>query len=121
MTARKTSKYDFVGKRKMFALLSIALCIASLLLFFIVKPTWGIDFTGGTEIHLAFQQPIQADELRTVVRGKFEQVNVQQVGDEKSNEYLIRIENPKEGSESVQGDIEKLLKTAFGDDFIAYF
>lgn len=118
MTARKTSKYDFVGKRKTFALLSLVLCIVSLLLFFIVKPTWGIDFTGGTEIHLAFAQPIQADELRTVVRGKFEQVNVQQVGAEDANEYLIRIENPKEGTESVQGDIEKVLKGAFGEDFI---
>jgi preprotein translocase subunit SecF len=118
MTARKLSKYDFVGKRRSFALLSITLCIISLLLFFIVKPTWGIDFTGGTEIHLRFQDSIQADELRSAVRGKFAQVNVQQVGDDQANEYLIRIENPKEGTESVQGDIEKKLKTAFGDDFI---
>ena len=118
MSARKASKYDFVGKRKTFALLSITLCIISLLLFFIVKPTWGIDFTGGTEVHLQFDKPIQADKLRTAVRGKFAQVNVQQVGDEQANEYLIRIENPKEGTESVQGDIEKVLKEKFGEDFI---
>ena len=118
MSARKTSKYDFVGKRQTFALLSIVLCIISLLLFFIIKPTWGIDFTGGTEVHLRFEQSIQADELRTAVRGKFDQVNVQQVGDEQENEYLIRIENPEEGTESVQGDIEKVLKETFGEDFI---
>jgi len=118
MSARKTSKYDFVGKRQTFALLSIVLCIISLLLFFIIKPTWGIDFTGGTEVHLRFEQSIKADELRTAVRGKFDQVNVQQVGDEQENEYLIRIENPEEGTESVQGDIEKVLKETFGEDFI---
>ena len=118
MTAKKTSKYDFVGKRKTFALVSTVLCLISLALFFVVKPTWGIDFTGGTEVHLKFDQQVAADQLRAVVKEKFSQVNVQQIGSEKDNEYLIRIENPKEGSEGSQEKIESLLKQAFGEDFI---
>ena len=69
---------------------------------------------------MQFAESIQADELRSAVRGKFDQVNVQQVGDEQANEYLIRIENPKEGTESVQGDIdigmlEPQMQSAFAD------
>ena len=117
MSVKKTS-YDFVGKRKNFALLSTILCIISLALFFVVKPTWGIDFTGGTEVHLKFDKPVAADQLRNVVGEKFSQVNVQQIGSDGDNEYLIRIENPKEGSEGVQEKVEGLLTQAFGSDFI---
>lgn len=117
MSVKKTS-YDFVGKRKNFALLSTILCIISLALFFVVKPTWGIDFTGGTEVHLKFDKPVAADQLRSVVGEKFSQVNVQQIGSDGDNEYLIRIENPKEGSEGVQEKVEGLLTQAFGSDFI---
>ena len=117
MSVKKTS-YDFVGKRKGFAVLSVILCIISLAVFIVIKPTWGIDFTGGTEVHLKFENPVAADQLRSVVGEKFSQVNVQQIGSDGDNEYLIRIENPKEGSEGVQEKINAALTQAFGADFI---
>ena len=50
---------DFVGKRKPAAIASVIMVIASLALFFGQGPNWGIDFTGGTEVHLKFSDAIE--------------------------------------------------------------
>ena len=55
------TRIDFVGKRKFAAVLSILLVTLSVVLFIVVKPNWGIDFTGGNEIQLQFVDPVAAD------------------------------------------------------------
>ncbi len=54
---RQNTKIDFMAQRKWAALLStvvILLCFASLA---INGLTWGLDFTGGTQVQLSFEQP----------------------------------------------------------------
>ena len=118
MAARKKNNYDFVGKRQIFAVVSVTFCLISLFLLFVVKPSMGIDFSGGTEIHVKFEQDVQADKIRTVIGESFSDVNVQQVGAEDSFEYLIRIKIVEEGLEEKENQIAALLKKSFGEDFI---
>ncbi len=47
---------DFVAWRRVAAGVSSLAIVASIALFVFVGPRWGIDFTGGTEIQLRFQQ-----------------------------------------------------------------
>jgi len=60
-------KIDFVSKRKVAGLISTVLVFASIALFVFVGPTWGIDFTGGTEMHLKFQDDTPIEDLRSAL------------------------------------------------------
>ena len=57
--------FDFVAWRNQAAAFSTALVVLSWAAFGLVGANWGIDFTGGTEVQLAFEQPIEIAELRT--------------------------------------------------------
>jgi len=111
---------DFVGKRKPAAVFSVILVIASLVLFFGKGPNWGIDFTGGTEVHLKFNDSIEISEVRTAL----EQLNlgndaVQQIGADEEGEYVIRIQDPEFGAAETRTAVESALKKRFGADWIS--
>ena len=55
-TTDRSNRFDFVGPRRIFAMLSAVLCICSAALFMFIGPTWGIDFTGGTLIELGYEK-----------------------------------------------------------------
>lgn len=66
----KDTHIDFIGKRKiaiLFSLILITLGIVSLILK--SGPKYGIDFTGGTSLHLKFEKPITVGEVRSILSG----------------------------------------------------
>ena len=92
------SNYDFVGKRRILGVFSVIMVTAAWALFFTIGPNWGIDFTGGTELHLAFEEEVTIDELRTSLRSiGLDDDSVQQVGNRNNSEYKIRVQDAKGG------------------------
>ena len=86
---------DFVGMRKFAAMMSTLLVSASLALFFLVGPTWGIDFTGGLEMHLKFQESTSIGDLRGALSEmEISDDSVQQINDPSQNEFVVRIQDP---------------------------
>jgi preprotein translocase subunit SecF len=59
--------FDFLGKRKIFYFVSGALFFAGLINVIFRGLVFGIDFKGGSEIVLQFQQPIDIAQIRTHV------------------------------------------------------
>ena len=55
---------DFLGKRKIFYIVSTSLFLIGLITVLIRGLQFGIDFKGGTEIVLQFQKPIQISSIR---------------------------------------------------------
>jgi len=111
---------DFVGKRKSAAVFSVVMVIASLALFFGKGPNWGIDFTGGTEVHLKFNDTIEISEVRSAL----EQLSlgndaVQQIGADEEGEYVIRIQDPEFGAAETRTAVESALKARFGAEWIS--
>ena len=101
---------DFVGYRKIAGYISVTLVIASWVVFFTVKPNWGIDFTGGTEIHLRFEDPcldaegapiagcteeaVGIGDLRAALRNLgLSDDAVQRVGSPEDHEFIVRIQD----------------------------
>ena len=41
------SSIDFVGQRKLAGVISLMMVVASVAIFVVIGPNWGIDFTGG--------------------------------------------------------------------------
>src|SRR6476659_6574794 len=56
--------FDFVGKRKFFLILSTALNLVTLVLFFTRGFNLGTDFLGGTSMRIRFAQATSAADLR---------------------------------------------------------
>ncbi len=59
--------YDFMGKRRLFYVLSAILLSLSAFLLWKPGPKWGTDFRGGTEVVVQFTQPVEAAAVREAV------------------------------------------------------
>ncbi len=59
--------YDFLGKRKIAYGISITLFVIGFISIIVRGLEFGIDFKGGTEIVLQFENPVNVGEIRTYV------------------------------------------------------
>lgn len=82
---------DFMGKRKIFYILSAVLFLIGVIGVAIRGLVFGIDFKGGTEIALQFQKPIEIHQLRDYVDNiGLGEVEIKTFG--QNNGVLIRTE-----------------------------
>ncbi|HBT46647.1 MAG TPA: protein translocase subunit SecF [Peptococcaceae bacterium] len=81
---------DFVGKRKLWYLLSLLVIIPGIMAMATQRPplNLGIDFTGGNLLQVRFEQPVETSQVREALREfNLEQAALQPVG---PNEFLLR-------------------------------
>lgn len=113
------TQFDFVGYRKIAAALSALLVLMSVVLFFVKGPNWGIDFTGGTEIQVRFEQPTDIGDVRKVLTDlRMSNDAVQQVGPPADSRYVIRIQDTTYGTDALREQIIADLGKEFGPDWI---
>ena len=84
------TKFDFMGKRKIAAVFSIILLLASITSLAVQGLNFGIDFTGGTMIELAYEDAADLGQIRsTLEQGSYGDAIVQNFGS--IHEVLIRL------------------------------
>ncbi|MFM9413097.1 protein translocase subunit SecF [Peptococcus simiae] len=112
--------FTFVEKRKIFYALSIILMIASLASVLIQGMNFGIDFTGGTNLHISVDKQVKiadvrqalektghgGDQIQELADGTF-QIKTQFMQQDKQNEYVKTISDQL-------GKTEVLQATAVG-------
>jgi len=110
---------DFLGKRRIFAALSALMVATSIALFAGVGANWGIDFTGGMEIQVDFEEPTDIAEVRAAV-GKLglSDDSVQQINADEDYTYSIRVRDATFGTDELKADVEGLINETYGADFI---
>ncbi|MBC7742235.1 MAG: protein translocase subunit SecF [Bdellovibrionaceae bacterium] len=87
-------RFDFVKSLGIFGGISILLVVLSLIYLSVKGITYGIDFKGGTEMQVKFNQNIHIDEVRKSVENmNLGEVGVQGFGE--GNEYIIRFQGEK--------------------------
>ena len=59
--------YDFLGKRKIAYAISVTIFLIGIISVILRGLEFGIDFKGGTEIVLQFDDPVDVGEIRTYV------------------------------------------------------
>ncbi len=111
---RPGTTFDFIGLRKVTAALSLAAVIASLLAYlFLAK--FGVDFTGGTEIHVRFEEPIDIANVRRAVSSLgLSDDSVQAYGGPDSGEFLVRVQHINYGAEESFQEIKRILEEEYG-------
>lgn len=104
-------EFDFMSKRWLFIGLSVTLLILSAFSFIYPGPKLGTDFKGGTEVEIAFTQPVDAAEIRTAVHKLgFESPDVVSVGDfQNPNHFLIRVQEVSALSEAQKDAVRQHL------------
>jgi preprotein translocase subunit SecF len=113
--------YDFVGQRRRWYLISGIAVALSLLMFFggawvdlPVSPKWGVDFTGGTEIHVKVQEGVDAARLRDALgKAGISSATVQSFGGG-GDEFLVRIETVNVGAEHFFQKVKAKLEADYG-------
>ncbi|MDP3561029.1 MAG: protein translocase subunit SecF [Legionellaceae bacterium] len=84
------SKVDFMGARKWTAMLSILIFITSMLALGINGLNWGLDFTGGTQVEVTYEQAADLETIRNnLYDGGFKEAQVISYGN--SKDVLISI------------------------------
>ncbi len=110
---RKT-QINFLGQRKYAYLFSgtlILIGIISLILH--GGPKYGIDFTGGTSLQVAFEKPITAGDLRESISDiGFGNAEIKKIGYEDQYEFIIRVEQMGENV-----DLAVLIENELTKDF----
>lgn len=112
----KTPNIDFISKRKVAYVISLALIVAGLASLLIHGgPNYGIDFKGGTSVVLKFENDLDISQIRNALAGS-ELGNSEIKSFGSSNEFIIYIEQQKEESAASMVDrVEGTIKAQLPD------
>jgi len=106
------TKIDFMGKSKLFFLISGIIVLLSLVIIFTKGFNLGIDFAGGSVIQVRFDNPPSLDVLRENIKKlNLGDVVIQNFGDER--EVLIRVEKTDKDLNTVANDVKSALSNSF--------
>ena len=110
-------KIPFTRYRKVAVIISMIINLAVLIMLLTKGPNLGVDFAGGTMVHLKFQQNIAIADLRQA----FEKMDlggsvIQDFGQPGANEYLVRLDKTSVEIGVLGEQIKKVLTEQFGAD-----
>jgi preprotein translocase subunit SecF len=118
----KTFWYDFVARRRFWAVVSFASSGIGLLLMLVVGPNWSIDFTGGTVVEMHFPQTTEIAEVREQLTPLgISDDSIQQLGTDADNRFLVRIQGEAKADPGQIEAVKNALNTAFGATWIEDF
>ncbi|SMO76785.1 protein translocase subunit SecF [Fodinibius sediminis] len=101
----ETPDFNFLKAHKIGQIVSGILLVASIIVIFTKGLQYGIDFRGGKEFVLEFQQPVEVTEVRSELAGPLDGApEVKRFGS--PQDILIRTDNP--------GDITAVQSTIMG-------
>jgi preprotein translocase subunit SecF len=110
-------KIPFTRYRKTAIIISTIVNAAVLIILFTKGPNLGVDFAGGTMVHLKFQQNVTIPEVRQA----FDKMDlggsvIQDFGQPGANEYLVRLDKTSVEIGVLGDQIQKSLTDQFGGD-----
>src|SRR5512146_688506 len=108
------TKIDFVGKRRIAVTLSLIANLAVILYAVFHGLNFGVDFAGGTEMEVRFQQAVDPAAIRQEVEALgFKDASVQTYGAESEHTYLIRVGRIALMSQEDVDRVEKAVANKF--------
>jgi preprotein translocase subunit SecF len=99
---------DFLGKRKLFYTISLLVIVFGIISLFIRSIPLGIDFIGGTELHVRFQNEVDIGELRAIMDNSgFSGMEIKTAGT--PVDIILRTPEQSEGMQ-VAEQVEQILR-----------
>ncbi len=100
----RETKFDFMGIRKWTAILSTVVMAVSLALLYFKGLNFGLDFTGGTQLELRYENPVNFEDVREQLeKAGLTGAKVTQYGS--ARDILVKISNRSGVSEQELGQL----------------
>jgi preprotein translocase subunit SecF len=105
---------NFVDKFPIAVIFSLVMIATSIGLFVTKGLHYGVDFRGGAEVQVKFGSSLALKDLRTSIDGQgFKSSSVQSIGNDGSNEFLIKVNANEKNLNTVTDKLTKMLVTDF--------
>ncbi|MDH7515561.1 MAG: protein translocase subunit SecF [Bacteroidota bacterium] len=116
MRILKHTNIDFMGKRRLFYVLSAVVILAGFLSILFRGLEFGLDFTGGTELIFRFPRPVKIEEIRSLMsNAKIGTFEIKSFGSE--TDYIIRTEQQGVGG-AISNKVKDLLNAKFDNKMV---
>lgn len=115
---KNDTRFDFIGRRKYGYFLSATLLLAGLISLLVNGgPRYGIDFSGGFNVQVRFEQARELDQVRVALDNPLlPGLVVQNFGDAGDHEILLRSSFVDQTANQVRDAVSEGLVQAFGAD-----
>lgn len=111
-----TRNVNYVGMFKVAGLLSLILVFGSIAMFFTKGLNYGVDFRGGIEIQVKFNEKVSLGDLRTLMtENKVSLSQLQSIGDESQNEFLMKLDSDKGDLNAISAQVGTVLTEKYGE------
>lgn len=111
------TQIPFTRYRRIAIVFSTVVNLLVLVLMFTKGPNLGVDFAGGTMVHVKFQNKVSIPEIRqALIRSGLEESTIQDFGQDGSNEFLIRLEKTSAQLGELGEEVRKSFSGQFGAD-----
>lgn len=107
---------DFVGRRRLFFVISAVLVLVSIASLLFIGVRWGVDFTGGSRFQVHFEKPVKLEAMRAALAaGGVARATIQQ---DQSGDFILRVgaAGGDKEQEVVRQRVEEQLRAAFADN-----
>ncbi|MEK7689920.1 MAG: protein translocase subunit SecF [Bdellovibrionota bacterium] len=105
------SKFDFVGKRYLWLAASAVTIIGSIALLGTKGLNYGIDFTGGAEVHVKAPADWDIGKLRAEMEaGGIKGLKIVQLGQASEHEFLIKAQGDEKSLNQISAQVEDVFK-----------
>lgn len=111
------TKINFIGKRGLFFTISLVVIAAGLIGTFVIGPVFGIDFAGGTEVVVRFDEQINADDVRDAVDKNFSGSEIKSFGSD-GRGYSIRVKDSDDAPTRVKEALTNNLSLGFEEVWV---
>ncbi len=102
-----TRNVNYVGMFKVAGLISLSFILGTIVMYFTKGINYGVDFRGGVEVQVKFNQKVELGELREVMKqNQVALSQLQSIGDDGQNEFLLKLETDK-------GDLNAVSNQSF--------
>ncbi len=106
---------DFIKYRKIAAMVSLALILVGAAIVGLRGPNLGIDFAGGSLVHVRFSEETSTQSVRGALSGTdLEGVDIQELGGS-GDEYLIRLPLSPEEEKGITKRVTSSLESEYGE------
>lgn len=110
------ANFDFMGRRRLFATLSvIAIVLSALAVFVHGKLNVGIEFAGGSQLTLRFRDAVDLEGLRKTLADRgVGDAQLQRFGEDENHEVMIRVPAGADASQTGGARVTEALAAEYG-------
>jgi len=111
---RAQTSIDFLGRRRSAVLISGLLIVISIVSIAVRGLNFGIDFTGGTLVEVAYSEPVAVEDVRAALNSaQIENALVQHFGT--ASDVMIRLPVTTDDTAQLSSTVVAALRSPFGE------